>query len=129
MPIVFINCLVFDFIFAIMTGKKLYETRTRNTLKQLVGKRVFLCKTGKGKKLVMCSAIIESITIVDNVKSWKQYRKACCIATGSKYDYIPGTKKYLYRLTDVKPVKAFVPAEGKRHGYVWMEYNGKAEEI
>jgi predicted transcriptional regulator len=129
MAIVFINCSVFDFIAAIMAGMKLYETRTRNTLKQLIGKRVLLCQTGKGKKRVMCYVTIESVLVIDNPETWKQYRKACCIAPGSKYDYIPCTKKYLYKLTDVEPVNPFIPAEGKRHGYVWMEYSGKAEEM
>jgi len=34
--------------------------------------------------------------------------------------------KWLYKLTDVKPVPAPVhPVDGIRHGRVWMEYNGR----
>lgn len=125
MPIVFINCSVYEFIAAIVAGKKLYETRTKNMLKSLVGQRVYLCETGKGKKQVKCIATIAEVICIDTVKQWKQYRKACCITKGSKYDYIPGTKKYLYRLTDIELVPVFEPIDGIRHGRTWMEYNGK----
>lgn len=127
MTMIFINCSIFPFLWAIMTGKKLYETRTRNTLKNYIGKRIMLCQTGKGKKLVMCFATIESVLCITDPVTWKRYRKQCYIKKGSTYDYVPGTKKYLYKLTNIEIIKPFVPKEGKRHGRIGMDYNGREE--
>ena len=124
-PIVFINCSVFPFVYAIMCGLKLYETRTKNTLKSLVGKRVLIAETGHGKPVVKCFATIESVICIDNYKTWTQYRKNCCIKYRSCYDWKHGTKrKYLYLLTDVQPVPEFIPPEDIRHGRTWMEFHG-----
>ena len=127
-PIIFINCSLFRFIAAIMAGKKLYETRTRNTLKSYIGKRVYLCETGRKNKLVSCTCIIDSVICITSMKQWQQYRKDCYIKKGSVFDYIPGTKKYLYRLTDIQKINPFIPKEGYRHGRIAMDYNGKIEQ-
>lgn len=122
-PVVFINCSLFPFVFAIMSGMKLFETRTRNTLKSLIGKRVFLAETGKGKPVVKCLATIDYMVRVDNYKTWIQYRKQCFIKPRTLFDWSHGTRyKYLYHLTDIQPVPEFIPPEGFRHGRTWMEY-------
>lgn len=125
MPIVFINCSVFPFVQWIISGLKVYETRNRNTLKSLIGKTVYLCETGKKEKVIRCKAIIAAVVKVQSKRYYERFRSECCIESGSVYDYIPGKTKYLYLLTDIKPVKPFVPENGIRHGYTWMEYNGK----
>ena len=61
MPVVFINCKLYPFIDLILSCIKVYETRNKNTLKQLAGKRVLLCETGHGEKVVRGSAVIESV--------------------------------------------------------------------
>ena len=125
-PIVFVNCSVFPFISWIMRLLKPFETRTRNMLGNLVGKRVLLAETGKGKPVVKCFATIDYVIRIDNYTQWKEYRKRCRIVPGSVYDWVKGkTKyKYLYHLSDIQPVPNFVPPEGFRHGRVWMEYTG-----
>ena len=124
-PIVFINCSVFPFVLWILSGLKLFETRNRDTLKKLVGRRVMLAETGKGKKpIVKCIATIDYVIRIDNYKQWKKYRKQCRIVPGSAFDWAKGkTKyKYLYHLTDIEKIPEFNPPEGFRHGRVWMEY-------
>ena len=129
-PIVFINCDLFPFVCAILSGLKLYETRNKNTLKGMVGKRILLAETGKGKKpLVKCFATIDSIIRIDNPTQWKQYRKSCFIEKGSCYDFIPGKSKYLYHLTDIVPIPEFIPPEDIRHGRIWMELNATMDDI
>ena len=124
MSIVFINCSLFPFISWIISGLKVYETRNRNTLKQLIGKTVYLAETGKHKKpVVRCMATIDSVIIVQDLKTYNSHRKQTKVIKGSVYDFIPGKKKYLYRLANVQPVAAFEPPEGIRHGFTWMEYN------
>lgn len=129
-PILFINCFLYPFIDMIGSGCKVYETRTRNTLKSLIGKRVLLCETGLNRrKYINYTARIESVLIVDNPEQWEAMRQYTCIEPGSKYDWNQETKvKYLYKLANVKRIPDFTPAEGKRHGRVWMEYNGKESD-
>ena len=124
MPVVFINCKVYPFINLILSLAKAYETRNRNTLKSLIGKRIWLCETGNGRKIVKGSAMIESVLIVEDKKTYNSFRKQTRIRKGSVYDWKQDTKrKYLYRLTDIKCCKPFEPEEGKRHGFTWMESN------
>jgi len=125
-PVVFVNCSVFPFIAWIIALSKVFETRNRNTLKTLIGKRVLLAETGKGKPIVKCFATIDYVTRIDNKSQYNRYRKQCRIVPGSTYDWIKGkTKyKYLYHLTDIQSVPEFVPQEVIRHGRTWMEYHG-----
>ena len=121
--VVFINCDTVPFLEKIMSFDKLYETRTRNTLKKLIGQRVFLAETHNGKKpMVRCSCVIGSPIVVRSCEAWDPLRSATCIPAGSKYDWKADTKaKYLYPLRSVRSVPVFVPFEGVRHGYVWMD--------
>lgn len=121
-PVVFINCSRFPFISLILAGLKLYETRTRNTLQALVGQRVYLAETGRGRPVVRASAVITEAFPVYSYNTYRKLRKAARITPGSKYDWKRGTKiKWFYELSDVQPVDPFIPPEGVRHGRVWME--------
>ena len=123
MNVVFINCSRFPFIDWIMNHSKLYETRSSNTLRLLVGQRVLLAETGKGRSMVRCSAVIRSAYKVENELAWNIFRKYTRIREGSQYDWTPTTRsKWIYELMDVQPVDVpFHPPEGVRHGRVWME--------
>ena len=122
MKIIFINCKAEPFVDDILAHRKLYETRTRNMLGRFLGERIFIAETGHGKPVVRCSAKIAEVHAVFVPEAWERYRKRACIRSGSQYDWKDDTKvKWLYRLTDVRPVKPFIPAEGRRHGRVWME--------
>ena len=122
-PVVFINCSRFPFLDDILLFRKLYETRTRNMLKSLVGQRVYLAQTGKGKPVVMASVVIGAPLLCESMAAWETVREACCIPEGSTYDWQADTKKkYLYPLYDVRRCSPFTPPEGVRHGRVWMEY-------
>lgn len=126
LPIVFVNCARFPFVSQIMAGEKLYETRNRDTLASLVGHRVLIAETGRGKPVVRCSARIAVSFSLDNRLAFDLFRHYTRVPEHSEYDWKESTKvKYLYELVSVRPVTPFIPAEGKRHGRVWMEYNGK----
>ena len=121
-PIVFINCKDFPFIDQIISGKKIWETRNRNTLGRLVGKRVLFAETGKGKPVVRCEAEICAPIRIDNPDVWDELRDATCVPAGSKYDWKPETKeKVIYFVRKVKKVRKHIPKDGIRHGRVWME--------
>ena len=125
-PIVFINCSSAPFIDKIMNRSKVYETRSRNTLRNLVGKRVLLAETGKGKPLVRCSVVIRCGFPVESFHEWDMFRDYTQVSPSSPFEWSETTKrKWLYELTDIRPVSPFVPADGIRHGRTWMEYHKK----
>ena len=127
-PVIFINCSREPFVNWIMDGLKQYETRTRNTLKSLLtwalGERVLIAETGHGAPVVRCSAVIDRYVAVYTREQWEEYLQYTWVPVGSEYDWKPDTKvKYLYHLTDVKPVDPFeLPKSCRRHGRVWAEY-------
>ena len=124
-PIVFINCRQYPFIDEIIQGSKQYETRTWNTLKGLLGKKVLLAETGHGKPVVRCSAVIRTLLTVTTEEEFEKHRSSTRIEKSSAYDWTDKTQvKYLYELENVRSFEPFVPENGKIHGRVWMEYNG-----
>ena len=121
-PIVFINTKEIPFVDLIITGDKLFETRNRNTLGGLVGRRVLIAETGHGKPIARCYATLCTPTLVYEKEWWEWFRDSTCIPKGSKYDWNDQTKrKVLYSLDDVVAIYPFNPPNGKRHGRVWME--------
>lgn len=128
-PVLFINSRSVPFVDMILKGEKIYETRNRHVLRSafLYDMPILIAETGKGKPLVKCSARIRSVIEIFTAEEWEKYRMFHSVPIGSEYDWKPETKKkVLYELCDVRPVSVpFVPAEGKRHGRTWMEYNGK----
>ena len=126
-PVLFINCSREPFVDWIIGGLKQYETRTRNTLKSLLswalGERILIAETGHGSPLVRCSAVIDQVVAVYNREQWEEYLQYTWIPVGSEYDWTPDTKvKYLYHLTDIKPVVPFrLGPDCRRHGRVWAE--------
>ena len=126
-PIVFINCSSAPFVSMIMNRRKIYETRSINSLRSLVGKRVLIAETGSHRQpFVRCSAVIRSAFPVDSFHEWDMFRDYTQVKPGSLFDWSETTKrKWLYELTDIRPVSPFVPPEGIRHGRTWMEYRKK----
>lgn len=126
MVIVYINCKLFPFVSWIISGLKLYETRNKNTLKSIIGKQVYIAKTGKGKTIVKCTAVIDSVLRIRTCTEYNKYRNSTCIKKGSCFDWNSETKqKYLYKLTNVKPCQEFTPVPEKleKHGRSWAVYN------
>jgi hypothetical protein len=121
MIVLFINCKLFPFISWIIAGIKVFETRNRNTLKSIIGKRVFIAETGKYKRpLIRCAACFDNPVIVDNRKDFNRYRKQTKIKKGSCFDFIPGRKKYLYPVCNVQQVNPFfLPDNAVYHGRVY----------
>jgi hypothetical protein len=123
-PVIFINCTAEPFVDDIIGGLKQYETRTRNTLGRFLGKRVLFAETGHGSPLVKCSAVIDQVVSVHTREAWEEYLQFTWIPVGSSYDWKDDTTvKWLYRLTDVRPVIApfRLPSACIRHGRVWAE--------
>lgn len=129
-PVIFINCRKYPFIQQIMNLEKLYETRTKNTMKKLMeshlGERFLLAETGSGNPLVRCSAVIDHIIAVYTRSEWEKYLPDT-MTKGTDYDWQQDTKvKWLYQLKDIQPVDPFrLPQSCRRHGRIWAEYEGR----
>ena len=124
LPIIFINCTAAPFIDYIIDGRKTYETRSHDTLRQFVGRRVLLAETGRGRPVVRCSAVITCAVPVDDRTTWDTMRCSTCVPSRSRYDWQPATRrKWLYGLSGVVACWPFTAPEGVRHGRVSMEYN------
>ena len=122
-PVVFINCKKVPYVDLIIKGKKKYETRNRNTLRSLVGRRVLIAETGRGYPKIRCSAIIGAPIISDSKETWDTLKPITCVPDNSDHDWKDNTKrKWLYLLRDVREVIGLHWKEGKRHGITWMEY-------
>ena len=125
LPVVFINCRKYPFCDSILNGFKKYETRTRNTLHDLVGKTCLFCETGHGKPKTRFYARIDYVTRIDSAEVFEQYRNDCDIIPGSEFDWKPGTScKYLYHPSDITGEDAYPITFSKeqRHGRTWAEY-------
>lgn len=125
MIILFINCNLFPFISWIMAGLKLYETRNRNTLKSIIGKRVYIAETGKNRRpVIRCIASIGNPIVIDSMKDFNRYRSQTKIKKGSCFDFIPGRKKYLYPVSNVVKVNPFpLPDNAVYHGRIYATVN------
>ena len=108
---------------AIVEGYKTIETRNRDMLSHLVGKRVAVVKTRRGKNPTIVGYVrIKSKLFVD-AKAFEVFRDATLIPVGSKYD-CHGKGKWLYSL--VEPEKCLpypLPESAVRHGRSWCEFD------
>ena len=124
MIILFVNCRLYPFVAWILDGLKTYETRNKNTLCSMIGKRVYLAQTGKGKRPVIYgSCIISSLVTVTDKRTYNRYRKQAMIEKGSCYDFTGSTKKKcLYRLENPQRCEPFtMPENVVRHGRVYAQ--------
>lgn len=120
---VYINCSRFPFVDQIMHFQKLVETRSRDTLRAVVGRRVYLAESGRGRSVIRCSAIIGHPIAVRSREEWDAFRDLHLVPAGSQYDWKPETRvKYLYPIYGIEACDPFPVPAGVRHGRVWMEF-------
>lgn len=106
----------------IAIGEKPIETRKRNTLKRVIGKRVKLIETGTGKPVIIGSAIIKKVEF-KSAEWLDNNRKLTLIPAGSRYDISSGGK-YCYYMASAKEYKKPIalPPDVLRHGFSWCEW-------
>ena len=123
MIIVYINCSLFPFVDWIIQGLKVYETRNKNTLKNLVGKTVYIAQTGKRKTVIRCKCNITGSVFVTDKPTYNRYRKQTMIIPGSHFDWNSKTKqKVLYKLENDQSVNPYpVPGNVVKHGRIYYE--------
>jgi len=107
---------------AIAKAIKPVETRSRNMLKSLVGERVAIIRTRRGKNPL----IVGYATIVKAEKQSRDWldshRDLTLIPEGSSYD-CKGTFKWCYWLSSAEECEPYqLPASAVRHGRSWCEF-------
>ena len=107
---------------AIADGIKPVETRSRNMLKDLVGERVAIVRTVRGK----APTVIGYVTVISaefcSGKWMDEHRNLTLIIPGSKYD-CGGRGKWCYFLRDAERCDPFpLPPSAIRHGRSWCEF-------
>lgn len=108
---------------AIVKGIKTIETRNRNMLKSLVGKRVAIVRTKRGKlpMVVGYADIYDSFFCPANL--YEKYRDQTLVPEGSAYD-VHGKGKWFYIMTNAEKCDPFpLPTDAVRHGLSWCEYD------
>lgn len=109
----------------IVEGIKTIETRNRDMLKCLVGKRVAIVRTKRGK----LPMVVGYADIVDSnfcpYRLYDEYRDETCVPEGSAYD-VHGEGKWFYYLENPEKCDPFpLPQDAIRHGRSWCEYEDK----
>ena len=107
---------------AIVRGYKKIETRNRNMLKDLVGKRVAIVRTRKGKSPTVVGYVDITNARHLNGKWLNENRHLTLIPPGSKYD-TNGWAKWCYYMENPETCEPFpLPADAIRHGRSWCEF-------
>ena len=107
---------------ALTHGYKAMETRTRNVLKRLIGQRVAVIETGRGKAAIVGYLNIDSCDYIEKERFDKMHMFHC-VPSGSKYDCKKGSGKYCYWVSDPVPCDPFpVPENAIKHGRSYCEF-------
>lgn len=107
---------------AIVSGAKPIETRNKDMLSNLVGKRVAVVRTRRGKNPTIVGYVRIKSKLFVNAKAFEVFRDATLIPVGSKYD-CHGKGKWLYYLEDAEKCLPYpLPESAVRHGRSWCEF-------
>ena len=119
---IFVNSRGVPYALAIAGGYKRAETRARDMLRRLIGQRVAVIETGKGK----APAVVGYVTITGAefipADKFDSYRELTLIPPGSRYD-CHGRGKWLYYLAGAELCQRYeLPADAVRHGRSYCEF-------
>lgn len=107
---------------AIVSGAKTIETRNRNMLRQLVGERVAVVRTRRGKHPTIVGYVTIHTLFFVEAYAFDKWRRFTLIPEGSKYD-VHGKGKWMYALEDPEKCEPYpLPANAVRHGISWCEW-------
>lgn len=119
----FINDRKCSFTPLILSRVKAYETRNHDMLRELVGHRCAIIRTGYGKPMVVGYADVTGSFTSDN-----EIDRRAAMIYGTCYDCKPHTKKHFYRLENAEACKPYpLPDDAIRHGRSWAEWEARAE--
>lgn len=107
---------------AIVSGYKDIETRKKNMLKNLVGQRVAVVCTHRGKNPVVLGYVDIVESSFCKAEDFDKYFNRHGVPNNCGY-YCNGTGKWFYYLANAEKCEAYpLPANAVRHGRSWCEF-------
>lgn len=107
----------------IVDGVKVVETRNRDMLKSLVGKRVAIVRTRRGKNPMVIGYVTIAYKSYCYAEDFRLNEKYHLVPEGSAYD-VHGKGKWFYWLEGAEECTPFpLPSDAVRHGMSWCEYD------
>lgn len=107
---------------AIVQGIKPIETRSRDMLRSLVGERVAVIRTRRGKTPTVMGYVDIVAKAFCHADEFDRYREQTLIPPNSAYD-VNGKGKWFYHLANAERVNGFpLPSDAVRHGRSWCEF-------
>lgn len=97
-----INDKEFPFTEWILEGLKTIETRETDSLRSVVGQRVGIIRTGRGKAVLVGYADITGYVVYGDVGGFRKDYQKHMVQEGCKYDIKPNGIKYGYILENVE---------------------------
>ena len=107
---------------ALVDGLKGAETRSKNMLSALVGERVYIVRTVRGKQ----PTVIGMVDVVGSrfcpSADFEKYHSLHLVPSGSAYD-VKGKGKWFYFVENAERCEPFpLPPSAIRHGRSWCEF-------
>lgn len=100
-----------DFTEQILEGVKTEETRRTHSLDSLIGKRVAIIRTGRGKAVIVGTCVIAGCAEYRSEEEWRRGYERHRVSKGSRYDFTG--RKVGYALKEVESVKDPIPVTAK----------------
>ena len=105
---------------AIVSGIKKVETRSRNMLKNLVGERVAIVRTRRGKSPVVVGYAYITAAWKYDAEQMNNIRSFTLIPVGSKFDT---GARWCYWMSSAEKCDPYpLPKNAVRHGRSWCEW-------
>lgn len=103
-------------------GQKTIESRSRNMLSALVGERIAIVKTIKGKKPMVVGYVNIVRSSFCKAENFDKFFNQHFVPPGSAYD-VKGRGKWFYFVENAERCEPFpLPAYAVRHGRSWCEF-------
>lgn len=121
---IFVNergCIPYPFL--LVCGYKTIETRNKNMLSALVGKRVAVIRTGRGRTPTVIGYVTITGSTFCKAEDFDKYFNQHCVQPGSAYAPQNGRGKWFYFCSDAETCDHFpLPKDAVRHGRSWCEF-------
>lgn len=118
---IYVNELKVPYAAAIAMGYKPIETRSKNMLKSIIGERVAIIRTRKGKSPVVVGYATIEKAVYHTKEELENMRDKTLIPPGSKYD-CSGKGKWCYYMIDAETCEPFIPVVKVNHGRSYCEF-------
>lgn len=107
---------------ALVQGYKTDETRSRDMLSALVGERVAVARTKRGKAPLVVGYVTITEKTFCNAEDFAALYNRHLVPSGSAYD-ARGKGKWLYHVADPEECTPYpLPSSAVRHGRSWCEF-------